>query len=740
MSPSLIDRVSDSIGFLGTLLFPHKRKTPTRLQMENTECGATSLGIILQYYGKYVPLTELRERCGVSRDGSDAANLVLAAESYGLQAKGFKKGINSLKELQNPAILFWEFNHFLVYEGSSEQTIYLNDPALGPREVSLEDFDISYTGIVITFEPTSDFQPSGTPPSVWPIVFRRLLTEKIAVLYIILCGFLLLIPRLILPIFSQIYIDEFISNQMDQWLKPMLWAFAFTIGFQALLQHLELLATRRLEKRLTRRFSVNYQHHMLSLPSSFYTQRYPSDIAGRMINNQTIADFIGTSLLPLVNGLVLLVFYLILTLSYSIWLGLLVVSTAAINALTTFYSLKYQQDSNLKLAKDASKADSVIIGALREIETIKSASIESDIFRRYSGYQGRLLNTSQSIQILNAKIAVVPSVLNTINEIGILVLGFFLVIQGQLTLGMLLASQVIVMGLKSQIDSIVSFVQSLPEFQADVLRLEDVLEQPIDPLLSAQTSQTSDQNPSITRLTGGISINQLSFSYSPLKKPFISDVSLAIQPGQRVAFVGGSGSGKSTISKVISGLLPPSNGSVTFDGEELYSLPRDVAVSSIAMVQQEVQIYGCSVLNNLTLWRSNINFNQVIKACKDAQILETILRLPQGFETVLAEGGSNLSGGQLQRLEIARALLQDPSILVMDEATSALDSATEGLIINALRDRAFTQIIVAHRLSAVRDADLIVVMDKGTIVEQGTHTELSQLNGYYYNLLLKPST
>jgi len=714
-------------------------RTPTRLQMENTECAAASLGIILQYLGLYVPLTELRERCGVSRDGSDAANLVLAAQSYGLEAKGFKKGIESLKALTEPSIIFWEFNHFLVLECIQDDKVYLNDPALGPRSVSTEEFDISYTGVVITLTPTELFQKGGTPPSVWPIVFRRLATEPRAALYVVACGLFLLLPKLTFPVFSQIYIDEYLGNSMDQWLKPMLWAFAVTIAFQAILTNLQLVATRRLEKRLTRRFSVAYQHQMLSLPYNYYTQRYPSDIASRMSSNAQISEFISGSLLPLANGILLLLFYLILTLSYSLWLGLLVLATFIINAAFTYFNIRSQKDANLKLLKDASKGDSVLVSALREIETIKSASIEADIFRRYAGYQSRLLNTSQELQLRSAKLGLVPSILTTVNEVGILVIGFFLVIKGQLTLGMVLASQSIVMGLKSEIDSLVSFVQSLPEFEADILRLEDVLEQSRDPLLLNVSPLTPASPSPPNQLTGSIKLIDLCFSFSSLKEPFIKSINLQILPGQRVAFVGPSGCGKSTISKIISGLLQPSSGELLFDDLPLTSISRETAVRSIGMVQQDVSLYGCSVRDNLTLWQPDISDSVIKKACIDAQIWDTILRLPEGLETPLSEGGSNLSGGQLQRLEIARTLIQNPSILIMDEATSALDSATEGLVVEALRQRGCTQIIVAHRLSAIRDADHIVVLDKGSIVEQGTHGDLSRRGGVYVDLLLQSS-
>ena len=315
-------------------------RTPTVLQMENTECGAASLSIVLQYYGRYVPLTQLRELCGVSRDGTDAANLILAARSFGLEAKGFQKGLDALERLKPPAILFWEFNHFLVFEGFRGDSVALNDPALGPRTVSREDFDRSYTGIVLTMEPGPEFQRGGWAPSVWPIVLRRMASEPMGVAFILIAGLLLILPQLVMPVFAQIYLDEVIGNAMSNWLKPMLWAMALTIGLQVMLQHLQLVGTRSLEKRLTRRFATGFEHHILSLPEKFYSQRHASDIAGRMGINISIAEFIGGRLIPMLTGLVLLVFYLILTFLYSPWLGLLILATTGINALVVQWNLR----------------------------------------------------------------------------------------------------------------------------------------------------------------------------------------------------------------------------------------------------------------------------------------------------------------------------------------------------------------------------------------------------------------
>ena len=337
------------------------------------------------------------------------------------------------------------------------------------------------------------------------------------------------------------------------------------------------------------------------------------------------------------------------------------------------------------------------------------------------------------------RLTVFPSVLTTINEISVFVLGFFLVLQGQLTLGMLLAAQTIAFTLKSSIESIIKFVQELPEFEAELLRLEDVLEQPNDPLVDNQNQNLADDMPA-TRLTGSIQLNNINFGYVKIKDNLINNFNLTIHPGQRIAFVGGSGSGKSTLAKLIAGLYQPNDGEILFDGMPLLSIPRAITTGSLAMVQQEIALYGCSVKDNLTMWNSSINFDDIRRACRDAEIDGVINDLPQGFDTKLSEGGNSLSGGQRQRLEIARALVCDPTILIMDEATSALDAETERKVLSNLSNRGCTQVIVAHRLSTIRNADLILVMKDGNIVQEGTHDSMVLEEDSPYAQLLNESS
>ena len=473
---------------------------------------------------------------------------------------------------------------------------------------------------------------------------------------------------------------------------------------------------------------------MLALPERFYSQRYASDIASRMAANASIAEFIGSRLIPMATSIVLLMFYLVLTMLYSPWLGLLVITTTGINAAVVKANLRIQKDASLTLQKDGAKAAAVTVAAVSNIETIKAAALEQDIFRRYSGYQSRLLNTFQRLQLRNAKIRVIPNALNTFNEVAIFILGFFLVIRGELTLGMLLAAQTIALSLKTQIDSVINFVQRLPTFEAEVLRLEDVIEQGRDPLLNNEESEL--QVESNSRLSGEIVLKNVSFGFVAIKDPLINNLNLTIHPGQRIALVGGSGSGKSTLAKLIAGLHQPTDGAILFDGSSLVDTPRAISTNSLAMVQQDIQIYGCSVRDNLSLWNPSISTADLQRACRDAEIQDVIQGLPEGLDSVLSEGGNNLSGGQRQRLELARALVRDPSILVMDEATSALDAETERKVIENLSHRGCTQVIVAHRLSTIRDADLILVMNQGQVVQQGRHdTMINDQDGPYAQLL-----
>lgn len=708
-------------------------RTPTVLQMEATECGAACLAILLRHHGRHVPLLQLRQDCGVSRDGSDAASLLRAAALHGLEGGGFRMEVEALRQRRLPVILFWEFNHFLVLEGFRGRRVALNDPATGPRWVSREVFDAAFTGVVLELRPGPGFRRGGRPPSFWPLVLRRLAQEPGPVLFTLLAGLLLILPQLAMPVFSQIYVDEVWGSGLRQWLKPLLWVMALTIVLQALGSQLQLLSSRVLGQRLEGRGATAFERHVLALPERFFQQRYAGDISQRLLLNRELAEFIAERLLPLLIGLVLLVLYLLLTLAYSPLLGLVVALCTGLNALLVGVSLRQQRDATLQLQKDAGKAEAALMGALREMEMVKSTAIEADVWQRYAGYRTRVQAFSHRLGLRQAALGLLPGLLSQVNTLGVLVVGFLLVLQGQLTLGMLLAAQQVAAGLKAEIDRLIGFVGDLPRIETAVLRLQDVLDHPIDPLLQPAEPGWPPERP---RLSGAIAIEGLTYRVAPVRPPLIHDLSLTIGAGQRLALVGGSGSGKSTLARLLAGLLQPGAGRILYDGLPLAAVPRSVRLASIAMVQQEIAIYGLSVRQNLLLWRSDIDDDRLWQICREVQLAAVIAALPDGLDTVLAEGGHDLSGGQRQRLELARVLLADPSILILDEATSALDAETEQRIDEALRRRACTQIVVAHRLSTVRDADRILVLEQGQVVQQGRHHELlADAGGAYARLL-----
>jgi NHLM bacteriocin system ABC transporter peptidase/ATP-binding protein len=712
-------------------------RTPTVLQMEAAECGAACLAIVLRHFGRVVPLLELRQTCGVSRDGSDAASLLRAATLYGLEGKGYRMDLAALRQRQPPLILFWEFNHFVVLEGFQGKRVALNDPATGPRWVSLETFSAGFTGVVLELRPGSAFRRGGRVPNAWGLVASRLRRDWGPAFFSLLAGLLLILPQLAMPVFTQIYIDDVWGSALRQWLKPMLWAMALTIALQAIGGQLQLLGNRHLSRRLETRGALAFENHVLALPDGFFRQRYAGDISQRQALNREVADFIALRLLPLLNGLLLLVLYLLLTLAYSPLLGLVVAVSTALNALMVAISLRQQRDATLQLQKDSGKAEGILMAALFQIDMVKSTSIEADVLQRFDGHQRKVQGFQHRLSLRQAALGLVPTLLNQLNTLGVLFVGFVLVLDGRLTLGMLLAAQQVAAGLKGEVDRLVGFVVALPRLETAVLRLQDVLDHPRDPLLLTVTPPSLPPWPADRpQLSGQVDIKDLTYSFAPVRPPLIDHLSVSIAPGMRVALVGASGSGKSTLARLIAGLLPPSGGAIHFDGYPLNAIPRPVAVASIAMVQQEIAIYGMSLRDNLCLWRGDLTDDQLLEVSRETRLLEVIQALPDGLDTLLAEGGRNLSGGQRQRLELARALLQDPSILILDEATSALDAATEERVEDALRRRACTQIVIAHRLSTVRDADLILVMDRGKVVQRGHHGELmADAEGLYARLL-----
>ncbi|QIR40414.1 NHLP family bacteriocin export ABC transporter peptidase/permease/ATPase subunit [Tolypothrix sp. PCC 7910] len=714
-----------------------RRRTPTLLQMEAVECGAAALGIILGYYNRIVPLAELRQACGVSRDGSKASNILSAARIYGMQAKGFKVDLDGLRKLECPYIIFWNFNHFLVVEGFSKDKIYLNDPATGPRTVSPQEFDQSFTGVVLVLEPSAEFRPGGRKPSLTLALWDRLQSSLGALVYCVIAGLLLVIPGLAIPAFSQTFVDHVLIEGRNDWLRPLILGIILTAILNGFLTLLQLQFLRRLKIKLAVGMSSRFLWHILRLPVSFYDQRFAGEISNRVHLNDNLANLLSGRLATTVISIFTVVFYGAVMLQYDVVLTLIGIAFVIVNITVWRWVSRQRVDANMRLMQEQGKVSGVAISGLQSMETLKASGLESEFFSRWAGYYAKSINARQEMDTTNQTVGVLPSFLTSITSMLLLVVGGLRVMDGVLSIGMLIAFQALMQRFLEPVNSLVSLAGELQEMEGNLNRLDDVLHNAIDPAVSEEKPlpATYDVPKANVRLQGYVELRNITFGYNRSAAPLIENLNLSLKPGQRVALVGGSGSGKSTVAKLVCGLYEPWAGEILFDGKSRKDIPRSIINHSLALVEQDISMFAGSVRDNLTLWDSTVPFSNLVRACKDAEIQDVVLSMPGGYNADLAEGATNLSGGQRQRLEIARALVNNPAILVMDEATSALDSEAEKLIDRKLRERGCTCVIVAHRLSTIRDCDEIIVFDKGKVVQRGTHEQLQQVEGKYLELI-----
>jgi NHLM bacteriocin system ABC transporter peptidase/ATP-binding protein len=704
--------------------------------MEAVECGAAALAILMAYHGKIVTLEELRDACGVSRDGSKASNVVKAARTYGFTAKGYRKEPAELKAVKMPVIVFWNFNHFLVVEGFKNGLFYLNDPASGPRTVTEEEFDQSFTGVVLAIEPGPDFEPSGEARGLLSALRSRLPLSEPALAYLILAGVALVIPGLVLPVFTKIFIDDVLIGHMDSWVKPLLIGMGVTMLVRGALIWLQQYYLARFHAKLALSASSKFLWHVLRLPVGFYSQRSAGDISARVAINNRVAALLTGDFAATVLNVVMVVFYAALMFFYDVTLTLVGIGIAALNVIFLRHVSRKRKDANQKLANDGGKLMGISMSGLQMMETLKASGMEGDFFAKWSGHQAKVMNGQQEMGSMGVMLGGVPSILTAINTILILSLGGLRVMAGDLTVGMLVAFQTLMAGFIGPINQLVAMSTKLQEMQSDMNRLDDVLKYPCDPQTEvAETVDPGDAQAVAPRLKGHIELRNVTFGYSKLEDPLIENFNLTIRPGERVALVGSSGCGKSTISKLVMGLCEPWSGEILFDGQPRASLAHHTLINSMAMVSQEISLFEGSIRDNLTMWDSTIPEKQFIQAAKDACIHDAIAARPGGHESKVQEGGGNFSGGQKQRIEIARAIAINPRILVLDEATSALDPITERQVDDNLRRRGCTCLIVAHRLSTIRDCDQILVLDKGKVVQRGTHEQMRNADGLYATLM-----
>lgn len=710
-------------------------KVPTVLQMEAVECGAASLAMVLAYWGRYASLEELRVACGVSRDGSKASNLLKAARNYGLEAKGFRKEPAALKSLPLPAIIHWNFNHFLVLEGFNKGKVYLNDPSIGPRVISEEEFDQSYTGIALSFQPGPEFKKVGQKPKLIIAFKNRLKNSEAAITYVFLAGFALVIPGLVIPVFAKIFVDEILLAGKSNWLMPLLLGMGLTALLRGVLSWLQEYYLLRLETKIALTTSGQFFWHVLRLPVEFFNQRFSGDISSRMQSNDRVAKLLSGEIAITAVNFLMIIFYFALMVSYNFFLAMVGLVVAVVNIAYLKYVSEKRIDQNRKLLQDRGKFVGTSMSGLQSIETLKATGSESDFFAKWSGYQAKTLNAEQELGVSTQYLSAIPTFLTSLTNALVLVLGSLIIMNGNMTIGALVAFQSLMTSFMDPVTKLVSLGGKLQEMEGDMYRLDDVMRYPVDEQVKDSLPTDDVGINAHEKLTGYVKLSNISFGYSRLEPPLVEGFNIDIKPGSRVALVGGSGSGKSTLAKIIAGLYKPWTGEIQFDSRPRDSISRAMINNSLAVVDQDVSIFQGTVRDNIILWDQTVSEFAVIRAAKDACIHDDITARVGGYEHPVDEGGSNFSGGQRQRIEIARALVGNPSILIMDEATSALDPLTEKIVDENIRRRGCTCIIVAHRLSTIRDCDEIIVLEKGKIVQRGNHQQLMNQGGHYASLI-----
>lgn len=716
--------------------FPTGRvRTPFVLQMEMVECGAASLAILLGYWGRIVPLADLRRDCGVSRDGSNAANVVRAARAYGLKAKGFRKDLSGLKDLAYPYIVFWNFNHFLVVEGYRKGMVYLNDPATGPRRVTVEEFDESYTGVALVMEPGPDFRRGGRKQNTAASLWSRLRGSVGAVSWCALAALLMVIPGLIVPALTQVFVDQVLIQGFRDWARPVLLGMLAAVLLKALLAHLQLGMLRRLKSRLSVGMSSRFVRHLLELPAAYYGQRFSGEISSRIAANDRVAEALSGRLATTAIDLFMMVFYAVVMFQFDRVLTAIGIGFALIHFLVLRWMVRRRLDETRRLAHYAGKTAGVAVSGLQSIRTLKAAGLESDFFARWAGHLANLSNTQQALGFSNQCLGVLPPLLTGLMTTLILTAGGLRVMNGALSIGQLIGFHSMMISFLMPVNSLVGLSAVMQDLEADLNRLDDALDNPVDAEAGLEGPAPTAGPAPRPRLSGALEFRNVSFGYSPLAPPLIEDLSFTLEPGRRVALVGGSGSGKSTVAKLAAGLYPPGSGEILFDGRPRASIAREVLANSVAMVEQEILMFEGSVKDNLTLWDPTAPESHMLAAARDARVHGVIAAWPNGYEEELLEGAANMSGGEKQRLEIARALVNNPSLLILDEATSALDAQTEQVIDQNLRRRGCSCLIVAHRLSTIRDCDQILVLRGGKVVQRGAHEQLLSEGGEYARLL-----
>ena len=710
--------------------------TPIVLQMQASECGAACLGSILAYFGRWVPLFELRERCEVSRDGSSAASIARASRSYGLECRGLSVRAEQLPKLELPLILFWQFSHFVVLEGFDSRYYYLNDPSTGRRRVPAEEFKKSFSGIALRFKREEHFRTGGQPPGLFGQLSAVLAGSWTSLTGVIACGLMLTVLALVIPASLAVFVDDIVDGH-----GPWNGLVAALLGGGALVYILSLLKHRFL-KRLSIRISVSgYSQGMsrlLRLPVEFFEHRMAGDVTDRVSSIDRIAKNLTDQFLVLVIDMAMSAVLVVAMFACDAWLTVIVLVLAALHA-----SLGHLVNGLTRVQGQAMRREQgLLLGIGMEMLVhainLRMTGADDRFFSRWGGQQARELRARQLYSEAGSVTAALPGLIAILRSAAILGVGGGQVLSGDMSLGTLVGFYILAEMFLAPVGRFLEFANRRQALQTDLQRLQDISGTAEDAVFNRR-SANSDSIATFKgrlKLAGQLELKNVTFGFNKSRPPLIKDFSLSIEPGQRVAVVGPSGSGKSTLARLVSGVYQPWSGEILFDGHPRAEIPEEVLRQSVSMVDQEIVLFAASLRDNITMLNPAVPDEAIFAATRDARIHDEILVRPDGYATFVEEGGANFSGGQRQRLEIARALVGNPTVLVLDEATSSLDAATEELVDHALRRRGVTCLIIAHRLSTVRDCDEIVVLDAGAEVQRGTHDELvADQEGTYCKLI-----
>lgn len=703
------------------------KKTPTVFQMESTECGAASLSMIFGYFGKFLPLEQMRIETGVSRDGCSAKNIMRAAKKYGLECRGFRREPDALREIETPCIIHWNFNHFVVFEGFRKEFAYINDPAVGRRKLTLDELDEGFTGVILTFKLTDSFEKEKKKNTAWSLVAARLKSQYGVLFKLFYVGLLLVFPGLILPVLSRVFIDDILVAGYTDWITKILVFMGCLVILKAGLHFYRDLLLQKLRSKMTLTSGMGFLAHMLRLPMNFFDQRYAGDLVNRMQNNTELSEFLAGDLAETILNICIAVFYLIILFIYSPIMTMIGLINVAVCVCVVVLSRQFISDASIKQQMSGGKLYGAICAGLSITDTLKASGAENEYVSRVLGYHVKNANFTQEQTRFQKIISAIPSASGNITDVLHLLVGGMLVINGSMSMGMLSAFCSLFDSFIEPVNSLVLFAQRIQTLQASIGRVEDVQKYPQDERYTeAENVRTVNK-----KLSGDIELRDISYGYSSLKPPLVEHFRFHLNSGETIAFVGPSGCGKSTVSKVISGLYRPWGGQILLDGKPVECIQKECLTASIATVSQNITLFTGTIRDNLTMWNKAILEEDMIMAAKDACIHDFIISCPGGYDYKLTENATNISGGQRQRLEIARALATKPSILIMDEATSALDPIVEKQVMDNIKRRGCTCVIVAHRLSAIRDCNQIVVMRDGKIVQQGNHKSLMEQDGYH---------